>query len=245
MFSTLFYTVFALILILFAAHLGRLKIIEKLVCAISSALNFFVLIKLYADSGNLPVFNTFESFMLISLILSLTGLIVILKAGFTSKVIKWIWIELLILFIIILFAPKEASTRIYDHQNPYIIIFHSFRCISLAMMLVATAWFIQFIIQREMDERITVFSHQGRNYLLLSAVFFLAAEYIGIIWCQVGWGDFWMWGRAFFQSTLIVLYLMLAFHIPGKGRRSEDFRCIVGGLSGVFMLTLTVMRSLF
>jgi hypothetical protein len=93
-----------------------------------------------------------------------------------------------------------------------------------------------------MNERTSLISHQGRNYLVLGAVFFLSAEYVGIIWCQNGWGDFWMWSQNFLQSTLIVLYLMLALHIPGKSRKSEHIRSVIGGLSGYFMLTLTLLR---
>jgi hypothetical protein len=143
------------------------------------------------------------------------------------------------------FSPKEASVRVYDHGYVYIVMFHAFRYIALALMLLATAWFIQFIIRREMDERTSMLAHYGRNYLLLAAVFYLMGEYIGIIWCQKGWGDFWMWSKTFFQSTFVVLYLMLAFHIPGKGRKAEDIRCVIGGLSGLFFLTLTIMRSMF
>ncbi len=245
MFSILYYSIFALYLILFAAHICGLKVIEKLICAAASASVLFVLVRLYAGSGNLPVFNIFESFMLISFILSVTGFIILLKGGYGSKVLKWIWMENILLVFILLAYDKESSLRLYVYQNNWVILFHSFRCISLALMLIATAYFIQFIIQREMDERTSLLSHMGRNSLLLSAVFFLSAEYVGTVWCQAGQGDFWMWSQTFFQSTLIVLYLMLAFHIPGKSRRSEDFRCIVGGLSGVFMLTLTVIRSLF
>ena len=112
-------------------------------------------------------------------------------------------------------------------------------------MLYSTAYFAQFIIQRELDERVRVLSLQGRNYLLLSAVMFLLGEYVGIIWCQMGWGDFWSWSQAFFQSTFIVLYLMLAFHIPGKGRFSEDIRSAVGGMTGIVVLTLTILRSFY
>ena len=36
---------------------------------------------------------------------------------------------------------------------------------------------------------------------------------------------------------------MLAFHIPGKGRFSEDIRSAVGGMTGIVMLTLTILLS--
>ena len=95
-----------------------------------------------------------------------------------------------------------------------------------------------------MEERINELLHQGMNFLILSSVTFLIAEYVGILWVQKGWGDFWMWSSGFFSSTLIVLYLMLAFHIPGKGRRSEGVRSVIGGLSALIMLTVVILRSL-
>lgn len=245
MLSNLFYIVLILYFVLLIVRITGFKTIEILVCAGAVTLNLFELILLYYKSGNLPVFNIFESFLLISFIMGGTGLIVLFKGDFSLKVRMWVWIEILILFIIMSFFPKEASLPTYDHGYVYIVLFHSFRCISLALMLFATAWFIQFIIQREMDERTSVLSHQGRNYLILSTVFFLMGEYVGIVWCQKGWGDFWTWSQTFFQSTLVVLYLMLAFHIPGRGRKSEDIRCVIGGLSSVFMLTLSLMRSFY
>jgi hypothetical protein len=41
-----------------------------------------------------------------------------------------------------------------------------------------------------------------------------------------------------------VLYFMLAFHVPGRNRRSDNARSLIGGMSGFFMLTLTVVRGL-
>ena len=227
------------------SHLTGSWIFELITCAGAVLLNLFVLVYIYFSSGNLPVFNIFESFLFISFIMGSSGLFLLVRGDFSTKVRKWVWIEILILFLIMIFFPKEPSIPVYDHGYVYIVLFHTFRCIALALMLFSTAWFLQFIIQREMDERTSALAHQGRNYLILSAVFYLMGEYVGIIWCQKGWGDFWMWSQTFLQSTLVVLYLMLAFHIPGKSRKSEDIRCVVGGLSGVFFLTLAIMRSLY
>ncbi len=245
MLINLYYLSFALYFILFLSRLGGYRKSEITICAGALLVNFSVLFLLFNSSRNFPVYNIFEFFLLVSLILGTTGLVLFIRGDFKEKVRMWVWIEIIILFLIMYFFPKEASVRVYDHGYVYIVMFHTFRCIALALMLFATAWFIQFIIQREIDERTSMLAHYGRNYLLLAAVFYLMGEYIGIIWCQKGWGDFWMWSKTFFQSTLVVLYLMLAFHIPGKGRKAEDVRCIIGALSGLFFLTLTVMRNLY
>ena len=245
MLSNLYYTIFLLYLVLLITRIAGLKRIELVTCTVTVLLNLFELIQLYHHSGNLPVFNIFESFLLISFIMCGAGLLVLFTGEYSSRVRLWVWTGITVLFIIMLFVKKEPSPPSYDHGYIYIVMFHAFRCFSLAFMLFATAWFIQFIIEREFSERTSMLSHQGRNYLLLAAVFFLTAEYVGIIWCQSGWGDFWMWSKTFLQSTLIVLYLMLAFHIPGKSRRSEDIRCVIGALSGIFFLTLSIVRSLY
>lgn len=245
MLSTLFYTIFILYFVVIITHFTGLKIIEIILCTGAVLVNLIELILLYKNSGNLPLFNIFESFLLITFIMGGTGLLLFFNRNQPPKIRLWVWIEILILFLIMVFFPKEASPPVYDHGYSYIVMFHAFRCLSLASMLIAATWYVQFIIQREFSERTSVLSHQGRNYLLLATVFFLTAEYVGIIWCQKGWGDFWMWSQTFFQSTMVVIYLMLAFHIPGKNHKSEDIRSIIGGLSGVFFLTLALIRSFY
>lgn len=245
MLLNLYYITFALYFVLLIARITGFKKFEIAICTSAVLLNLAELVLIYSHSGNLPVFNIFESFLLISFIMGGTGLLVLFTGNFSSRVRLWVWVEILVLFFIMFFLPKEPSLPTYDHGYRYIVMFHAFRCISLSFMLFATAWFIQFIIEREFNERTSMLSHQGRNYLVLAAVFFLMAEYVGIIWCQKGWGDFWMWSQVFLQSNIIVLYLMLAFHIPGKSRKSEDIRCVIGGLSGVFFLTLSVIRSFY
>ena len=236
MLSNLFYIVFILYSLTFLSCFTGLKIAELFTCSGATLISLFMLVYMYHSSGNLPVFDIFESFLLVSFIMGASGLFVLFRGDFSGKVRRWVWAEILLLFLIMLFFPKEASASLYDRGYVYMVLFHMFRCIALALMLFSTAWFVQFIIQRELNERTSILAHQGRNYLVL---------YVGMIWCQNGWGDFWMWSKTFFQSTLVVFYLMLAFHIPGKSRKSEDIRCVIGGLSGVFFLTMVVVRNLF
>lgn len=54
-----------------------------------------------------------------------------------------------------------------------------------------------------------------------------------------------MWSQNFLQSTFLVLYLMLAFHFPDKGKYSEDIRSLIGGLTGFAVLTMSIIRSFF
>jgi hypothetical protein len=240
----LFYALTALYFITLAARITHLKKSEIFLCAGSVIINLSLLISLSAQTGSFPVFSLYESFLSTTFVMGMLGLFTLFGNRGHEKVRLWVWIQILLLLFILFFFPKEPFVPLYDNGYIFIILFHALRCIALGLMLYTAAWFIQFIIQREMDERTSFLSHQGRNYLVLSAVFFLSAEYVGIIWCQNGWGDFWMWSKNFFQSTIIVLYLMLAFHIPGKNRWSEDIRSLIGALSGYFMLTLILLRYL-
>lgn len=239
----LYYLIILLYVLSFAFWAARRKGLG--LAAISGALvmNGAALLLMIKQTGHFPVFNIFESFLFMTFILGC--LIISSFKGNFEKINSWVLLEILILLGVMFFFPHEHAVLNYNYEFLYVILFHVFRYMSLALMFYSSAFYIQFIIQRERDERTSLLSHQGRNYLLLSTVLFLASEYIGIIWCQLGWGDFWMWGVTFFQSTIIVLYLMLAFHIPGKGKYSEDIKAIFGGLTGFVVLILTVIRSFF
>jgi hypothetical protein len=245
MLATLYYSIFILYFLLLLTCIIGFKKIELVTCICAVTVNLAGLLYIYTSSGTLPLFNIYESFLFSSFIMGATGLFFLFKGNFAIKVRRWVWAGSIVLLLVMSFFPKEVSLPVYDHGYSYIVMFHAFRCIALSLMLVSTAWFVQFIIQREMDERTSMLSHMGRNYLVLASVFYLAAEYVGIIWCQKGWGDFWMWSQTFFQSTLVVIYLMLAFHIPGKGRKAEDIRSVIGALSGIFFLTLIILRSTY
>ena len=243
MLLTLYYIVIALYFIAFLMHFIKWRRVGFFIVTLATIINGVILTLIFLQSGHIPVFNVFESFLFVAFIMGILGLFSMTPALYADNIQLTVWLEILIIMGVTLFFSKEPAFPTYNYGYIYIILFFLFRYIALALMLYCSAYFIQFIIQKERDERTTLLSHQGRNFLLLSAVMFLMSEYAGIIWCQMGWGDFWSWSNNFFQSTFIVLYLMLAFHLPGKGRFSEDIRAIVGGLTGFVVLTLTIVRS--
>jgi ABC-type transport system involved in cytochrome c biogenesis permease subunit len=240
-----YYTAFSLYGLSLAFHLFRRIRLEIVTTAIALIANGFVLVMIAMSSGHIPVFQPFESFLLAAFILGLLCAFFTRPKDSIPGVKTWVWIEILLLLVITLFFDKNPSISQYGHSYIYIILFHALRIAALSFMLFSSAHFIQFRLDRKAGHADNTGLHDGRNHLLISAVFFLSAEYVGILWCQNGWGDFWMWSQNFFQSTLIVMYLMLAFHIPGKGPRSEGIRSLIGSLSGFFMLTLLVLRSLY
>jgi hypothetical protein len=239
----LYYLIIALYVLSFSLRIAKLARLEVAAASGAFVANGVALCLIFSQTGHFPLFNIFESFLFVTFILGVLGFSLKLVNRYSEKIRLWVWLEILILLGVTLFFPKETAAANYNYDFIYVILFYAFRYISLALMLYSSTYFIEFIIQRERDERTSLLSHQGRNFLLLSTVMFLMSEYVGIIWCQRGWGDFWMWSQTFIQSSFIVLYLMLSLHIPGKGKFSEDIRSIVGGLTGFAVLTLTIIRS--
>ena len=226
MLISLYYIIIILYLLTFSFRLARFRGLELAAGIGALIANGSSLLVIVVKSGHFPFFNFFESFLFMTFVLGLLGLCLKGLKDYTDKIRLWVWLEILILLGVTLFFPKEMAFSMYNYGYALIILFYIFRYISLPLMLYSSAYYIQFIIQRKKNERTRLLSQQGRNYLLLSAGLFLISEYMGIIWCQIGWGDFWMWSLNFLQSTFIVLFLMLAFHIPGKGKFSEDIKAM-------------------
>lgn len=195
-------------------------------------------------SGHWPLFNTFESFLFVAFVLGLLGFVLENSEPTLPDTRIWIWMEVVLVLLITLFADKAPSPSQYDHGYINIIFFRMFRHLALAVMLFASAIFIQTRTDRKRGHSPHARSHRGRNFLILSITLFLMREYVGILWCQAGWGDFWMWNSGFLQSTLILVYLMLALHVPAKGPQSNGVSSVLGGLSGFVMLALVILRGL-
>jgi ABC-type transport system involved in cytochrome c biogenesis permease subunit len=228
----------------FVLRLLDLRRAEHWVGLLALIANAACLMLLTVSSGNLPVFELFESFLLATFVLGLLGLFCARPENRSPDTRTWVWLEILLLLFIILFSAKRVSPAVYDHNYLYIMLFHCLRIIALSVMLFSSALFIQVRVERKRGVSANGTSHKGRNFLVLGAVLFLAAEYVGIIWSQNGWGDFWHWNAGFFQSTLIVLYLMLVFHLPGKNNRAEGIRSVLGVMSGFFVLVMILIRSM-
>lgn len=228
----------------FALRLLDLRRAEYWVGLLALIANAACLTLLTVSSGNFPVFELFESFLTATFVLGLLGLFCARPENRIPDTRTWVWLEILLLLFIILFSGKKVSPVVYDHNDLYIVLFHGLRIITLSVMLFSSALFIQVRVERKRGSSENGTSHKARNFMVLSAVLFLAAEYVGILWSQNGWGDFWHWNAGFFQSTLIVLYLMLAFHVPGKNYRSEGVRSLLGCMAGFFVLGMILIRSL-
>ncbi len=241
---TSYYSAFVFYLMAIGLKLTGYKKAGGLAGLMGFLINGGLVLMLTAMSGHAPVFEVFESLMLGSFVLSGLGLFLSAPEERLPDTRLWVWLMVLILFGYTLFLPKTPSPSVYDHNYPFIILFHGSRMAVLGLMLFSSAFFIQYRVERKRGVSGRDTLHKGRNFLLLSAIVFLVAEYSGIIWALNGWGDFWHWSYGFFQSTFVILYLMLAFHIPGKNNRSEEIRALIGGMGGFIMLTLHISRHI-
>ncbi len=224
----------------------RKQELEDLSVLMGLIVNIVSLILIVVWSRQAPAFQTFESLMLSASILAALGILYSKQEEQPLDVRFWVWLEVLLLLGIAAFYDKTPSPFVYDHNYLYILLFHVIRIAVVSLTLFASALYIQSRFDiRKGNSISSQRAHQGRNFLILGALLFLTAEYIGILWCLRGWGDFWMWGAGFFQSTLIVVFFMIAVHVPGSNYRSGNWRPRLGILSGFLVLTLTAIRSMF
>jgi hypothetical protein len=204
------------------------------------------LILVIAWSGQAPAFYLFESLLLAVFILAGIGICCSRQEKHLPDVRLWVWLEVVLLMAIAAFFDKKPAPYVYDHNYHFILLFHVIRIAVVSLTLFSSAFYIQsrFDIQKSSFVSYQR-AHQGRNFLILGALLFLTAEYIGIHWCLRGWGDFWQWGAGFFQSTLIIVFFMIAVHVPGSNYRQGNWRPRLGVLSGFLVFIFSAIRSMF
>jgi hypothetical protein len=208
--------------------------------------NAVCLVLIVAWSGQAPAFQLFESLMLAAFILAGVGFFYSKQEEHLPDVRFWVWLEVLLLMGIAAFLDKKPSPYLYDHNYLYIILFHIIRIAVVSLTLFSSALYIQSRFDiRKGNGIANQRAHQGRNFLVLGALLFLTAEYIGIHWCLRGWGDFWQWGAGFLQSTLIIVFFMIAIHVPGSNYRPGNWRPRLGVLSGFLVFIFSAIRSMF
>ena len=228
----------------FITYLLRWRNPWRYLSIIALTVNVLVLLLIAISSGHFPFFNVFECLLFVTFILGGLGRFCSQTEKHRFDVRSWVLIEILFLLGIVLFFPKEPSLYRPNHTFLWVVLFHGFRALALAIVLFSAAHFIRFRLVRQRKNLKNHIFVMGRNFLLLSTVLFLCSEYSGMIWCQKGWGDFWHWSTTFFQSTVIILCLMFYFHIPGKNHRSGDIRSVIGAVTALVMLTVQVTKGL-
>jgi len=235
------YALYALTLLTCLVRWDRLS---RILSVAALAVNGGVLAGIFIVVGQPPVFEIYGGLLFTAFVLGILGLLWSPDDEKRLSVAAWVWIGVLLLFCVTLFFPKEPPPYQHHHSYLWVIFFHGFRCLALSFALFSAAHFIRFRTEPVRKRAGNSLFRQGRNFLLLSALAFLCGEYAGILWCQHGWGDFWHWNGAFFQSTLIILCFMFAFHIPGKNPRADDIRSITAILAPFMMLTVKIVKGL-
>jgi ABC-type transport system involved in cytochrome c biogenesis permease subunit len=239
-----FWITFLFYSLTFIFTLLRKKKAEAISSAAGLISNISGLIMLVLLSGHAPVFRLFESFMLGAFFLAIMGVLFTSQEKKLPDVRFWVWLEMMLLMGITALANKEPAPFAYDYNDLYIVFFHFLRIAVVAITLFSSALYIQSRFDNKRGDSIAVYrAHQGRNFLILGALLFLTAEYVGIRWCLRGWGDFWQWGPGFFQSTIIVLLFMLAVHVPGSNHGQGKWRPRLGIICGFLILGLIAYRS--
>lgn len=243
---TAYWSAFYFYVLAFYFSAIRKKNAENLVALAGMTANFACVVIIIMWSRHTPVFRLFESMMLAACILSGLGILFSRQEEKLPHVRFWVWLETLLIMGMAAFAEKAPSPFAYDYNDLFIVLFHAFRVAVVSLTLFSSALYIQSRFDNRKGNAVAVSrAHQGRNFLILGAIFFLTSEYIGIHWCLRGWGDFWQWGAGFFQSTLMVVFFMLAVHVPGSNHRPGNWRPRLGMLCGFLVLALTVIRSMF
>jgi len=216
---------------------------EGVLARLALIANGLLLGAIWAMSGHLPVFNLFESFLLTVFILGIIALIFTETSPARSWIRTWIWAEVILLFGILLFYPKIHAPQHFYDKDLYVVLFHLSRTVALAVMLLASGFYAEFLRTSRRSSSQEDSLHIGRNFLILGTILFLISEFAGILWCLNGWGDFWRWNYGFLSSTFIMLYLMLVFHLPGKGLVSKRMTSITGTMNSLVFLGIAVSRS--
>ena len=94
-------------------------------------------------SGLLPIFTSFETFLCASFLLSLLNLMFTDAGAESAGLRTWGYGQVLLMLLITLALDKSPRPAYYDHGDPYIILFHLFRIISLSLMLFASVYYIR------------------------------------------------------------------------------------------------------
>jgi len=241
--STGYVAAFGLYVATLIASLLEWNRLSRILSVTALTLTGCVLAGISIASRQPPIFEGFSGLMFVAFVLGALGSVACPREDNRIDVRAWAWIEVLLLFGITLFFPKDIPPHRFHHTYLWVILFHGTRGLALSFALFSAAHFISFRMKPAPRRGSDALFGRGRNFLLLSALSFLCGEYAGIVWCQNGWGDFWHWNPAFFQSTLIILCFMVAFHIPGKNAGFNDLRSVIAIMTPLLMLTVAVIKG--
>jgi len=184
---------------------------------------------------HLPIFTRVETFSSLGFVIGLLTLFFYWRNVFSVQ----IWARLIVISLLsaALLWPPTPPCFDYNHSYIYAILFHLFRRLALALALFASAIFLSARQRfKNSPPEAATLRFQGRNALMAAVLIYLLSEDVGIIWCLKGWADIWRWSPGFMISSMVLIYLMLALHLPGGSRKPGLWYTLVGISCGPLML---------
>ena len=196
------------------------------------------------QTGHLPVFNPVEALSSTAFVLGLLTLISYWRNANQVSVQLWALVTIVLLLAAALLWPAAPPCFDYNHSYLYAVAFHLCRRLALALALFAGAIFLSALTAASTAiETAAKLRHQGRNTIMAAVLIYLLSEDVGIIWCLRGWGDVWHWSPGFMISTMVLVYLMLALHLPGGSRKPGLWYSLIGLSCGPLMLIAQLYKS--
>lgn len=191
-------------------------------------------------SGHPPVYNRFGTLQQIVLVMVLLDQLRTM-AGKAPNPASW-HLALLLQGAVLIFGMEPDPDSYYMYQKLYVILFFQLRITSMGLFAHAlSCWIGSLIPSRGKDQRIPL-EHRGRNFMLLGAAVYLAAEFSGSWWAWLWWGDPWHWSKGFFFAAVMFLLALLGSHIPGSYGRNFRLKALFSLLPLCFIL-LTYLFS--
>ena len=114
-----YYIVILLYIACFLSHLLKQKRIGFFISLLAVMSNGILLTLIFFQTGHIPAFNLFESFLFVAFIIGALGLVPISPKDYSNEIRLWIGIETLVLLCITLFFPKEPAFTLYDYDYIY------------------------------------------------------------------------------------------------------------------------------
>jgi len=189
------------------------------------------------QTGHIPVFNPFEALSSTAFVLGLLTLFSFWRNTQQLSVQRWCLAVIVLLLAAAILWPAAPPCFDYNHSYGYAVVFHLFRRLALALALFAGAFFISALVTASTAIKTAAkLRHQGRNTIIAAVLIYLLSEDVGIIWCLRGWGVVWHWSPGFMISTMVLVYLMLALHLPGGSRKQGLWYSLIGLSCGPLML---------
>ncbi|MBN2809945.1 MAG: hypothetical protein JXR80_10675 [Deltaproteobacteria bacterium] len=194
--------------------------------------------------GHLPIFTLPETLSVSALLLGCLALVFGWRYPGQSAVQPWALLLIVLLLGAAILQPPPPACFDYNHSYTYAVAFHLFRRLALGLTLFASVLFFNALLQAgPAPHSAAQLRYQGRNAIMAAVLMYMLGEDVGIIWCLQGWGDVWHWSPTFALSTMVLVYLMLALHLPGGSRRPGFSYSLVGLSCGPLMLLAQFFKS--